>query len=126
MRQSINDAECLDRNPRVQIRFVVGYTISGFRNVCSLDGQGFEVIELNRQAQKHLRFSELSIVKGATHLFEESGTLEEVSKQAVHWFDMHLQATNYISQAAKSITLNRAIEKAWDRPIDCFASENLL
>lgn len=46
----------------------------------------FNVIELNRQAQNNMSFCELSIVPGATHLFEEPGTMEEVSKQARMWF----------------------------------------
>jgi len=32
----------------------------------------------------------LTIVPGATHLFEEPGTLEEVARLAVDWFDRHL------------------------------------
>jgi putative phosphoribosyl transferase len=36
------------------------------------------------------------VVPGATHLFEEPGTLEEVAKLARHWFTDHLchAATN--------------------------------
>ncbi len=49
------------------------------------------VLELNRDAQRHLRApSELSIVPGATHLFEEPGALEEVSRLAGDWFERHL------------------------------------
>jgi putative phosphoribosyl transferase len=45
------------------------------------------VIELNRQAASRLTVEhELSIVPGATHLFEEPGTLEEVSHRAASWF----------------------------------------
>ena len=33
---------------------------------------------------------ELSIVPGATHLFEEPGTLEAVSRLASDWFERHL------------------------------------
>jgi hypothetical protein len=32
----------------------------------------------------------LVIVPGATHLFEESGTLEEVAKISTEWFLRHL------------------------------------
>jgi hypothetical protein len=32
------------------------------------------------------------VVPGATHLFEEPGTLEEVADQAVKWFRKHLPA----------------------------------
>lgn len=49
------------------------------------------VIELNRQARSMLRApSELAIVPGATHLFEEPGALEEVSRLAGDWFERHL------------------------------------
>jgi putative phosphoribosyl transferase len=32
----------------------------------------------------------LSIIEGATHLFEEKGKLEEVAKQALSWFKKYL------------------------------------
>jgi putative phosphoribosyl transferase len=45
------------------------------------------VIELNQAACAVMRCEKsLSIIPGATHLFEEPGTLEDVSKQAVAWF----------------------------------------
>ncbi len=50
------------------------------------------VIQLNRQAYAALRAEkELSIIPGATHLFEEPGTLEEVARQAAVWFTRHLR-----------------------------------
>jgi putative phosphoribosyl transferase len=49
------------------------------------------VIELNEQALQMLRcHKELVIVPGATHLFEEPGTLEEVSRLAKEWFVRYL------------------------------------
>lgn len=49
------------------------------------------VIELNRQAYELLATEkELSIVPGATHLFEEPGTLEEAARLAADWFVRHL------------------------------------
>jgi putative phosphoribosyl transferase len=49
------------------------------------------VIELNKQALRVLRCpKELVIVPGATHLFEEPGTLEAVARQAREWFLRHL------------------------------------
>ncbi|HKB72405.1 MAG TPA: alpha/beta hydrolase, partial [Thermoanaerobaculia bacterium] len=33
----------------------------------------------------------LHVVAGATHLFEEPGTLEEVAREAVAWFLGHLR-----------------------------------
>lgn len=54
-------------------------------------GADHGVIELNQQAYEHLRCAkELSIVPGATHLFEEPGTLEVVCEQAARWFLKHL------------------------------------
>ena len=46
-----------------------------------------DVLELNRQAQRLLNCeNELAIVPGATHLFEEPGTLEQVASLAGAWF----------------------------------------
>jgi len=51
------------------------------------------VLELNRQAYAQLRAEkELAVVPGATHLFEEPGTLEEVTRLAADWFVRHLGA----------------------------------
>lgn len=50
------------------------------------------VLELNEQARHHLRGeSELSVVPGATHLFEEPGALEQVAELAACWFCRHLR-----------------------------------
>ena len=54
---------------------------------------GFDhaVIELNRAAQSDLRCeNQLRIVPGATHLFEEPGTLDAVAHLASGWFTDHL------------------------------------
>ncbi len=49
------------------------------------------VIDLNHQALRKLRCpAALKIVPHATHLFEEPGTLQQVSMLARHWFDFHL------------------------------------
>lgn len=49
------------------------------------------VIELNQQAHARLVCpKELVIVPGATHLFEEPGTLEQVATLAADWFVRHL------------------------------------
>lgn len=50
-----------------------------------------EVIDLNQWAKVRLRCPvSLSLVSGATHLFEEPGTLEDVASQAGTWFVSHL------------------------------------
>ena len=49
------------------------------------------VIDLNRQAQAEIPADcELTIIPGATHLFEEPGTLERVAELARDWFLRHL------------------------------------
>ncbi len=49
------------------------------------------VIELNREAYTRLNGKkQLVIVPGATHLFEEPGTLEEVARLATDWFKQYL------------------------------------
>ena len=49
------------------------------------------VIEMNREAMAQMRAPvELEIVPGATHLFEEPGALEEVSRLARDWCRRHL------------------------------------
>ena len=55
-------------------------------------GDDEPVIEMNRQALAKLRCldQKLVIVPGATHLFEEPGTLEEVARLAAEWFKKYL------------------------------------
>jgi putative phosphoribosyl transferase len=50
-------------------------------------GEDHVVITMNRDALAHLRCEkELAIVPGATHLFEEAGTLEAAAALAAQWF----------------------------------------
>lgn len=59
-------------------------------------GRDAQVIELNRAALAALRCEkELRIVPGATHLFEEPGTLDEVSRLAAAWFRQHLGSSDW-------------------------------
>jgi putative phosphoribosyl transferase len=49
------------------------------------------VLGLNREAERRLRCeTSVEVVQGATHLFEESGTLETVADLAARWFGAHL------------------------------------
>ncbi len=54
-------------------------------------GDDEPVITMNREALAKLKCSDkkLIIIPGATHLFEEPGTLEEVAKVAAEWFAQH-------------------------------------
>jgi pimeloyl-ACP methyl ester carboxylesterase len=52
------------------------------------------VLGLNRAARARLTApSELVVVPGATHLFEEPGALDEVARLAGDWFLLHLAGT---------------------------------
>ena len=49
------------------------------------------VLDLNRQAQAQLHCeNQLAVVPGATHLFEEPGTLDAAAGLARDWFIRHL------------------------------------
>lgn len=53
-------------------------------------GEDHQVLDLNRQAQSEMTCEvELVVIPGATHLFEEPGALEEVSRLAGEWFLRH-------------------------------------
>ncbi|MGZ3676567.1 MAG: dienelactone hydrolase family protein [Ktedonobacterales bacterium] len=52
------------------------------------------VIAMNQHALAQLQVEKrLEIVPGATHLFEEPGTLEQVARIARHWFTQYLGAS---------------------------------
>jgi putative phosphoribosyl transferase len=56
-------------------------------------GEDTEVIALNEAAMARMRCEkELVLVEGATHLFEEPGTLDEVARLARGWFERHLRS----------------------------------
>src|SRR5258707_7550184 len=55
-------------------------------------GLDTQVIVLNRQAYDQMQCEkQLRIIPGASHLFEEPGTLEEVARLAAKWFQQHLE-----------------------------------
>ena len=54
-------------------------------------GDDYQVIALNEQALEQLTgMKEMVIVPGATHLFEEPGTLESVARLSSQWFRKYL------------------------------------
>ena len=56
-------------------------------------GDDVTVLALNRDAARQLRCEhELTVVPGATHLFEEPGTLEAVASLAADWFVDHCRS----------------------------------
>lgn len=66
--------------------------------VGGLDG---EVLQLNRQALSQLKCEvRLEIVPGATHLFEEPGTLARAAELAAAWFAGHFPADDETERRA--------------------------
>ena len=62
-------------------------------------GLDYPVIEMNREAYMRLRCEkEIEIVPGATHLFEEPGTLDHVAHLAAEWFQTHLHCSKRCSK----------------------------
>lgn len=58
------------------------------------------VLDLNRRALAHLRApARLEVVPGATHLFEEPGTLDRVASLATAWFLHHLAGAPAVAAA---------------------------
>jgi putative phosphoribosyl transferase len=54
-------------------------------------GNDPEVLELNEEALSRIQTEKkLEVVPGATHLFEESGKIEEVARLSIDWFLKHL------------------------------------
>lgn len=66
-------------------------------------GDDGPVIEMNRAAYKLLTCPKrLVIVPGASHLFEEPGTLEQVAEQARTWFQQHFHSLQHESAHAET------------------------
>ncbi len=54
-------------------------------------GDDYGVIELNQEADALLNCEKkLMLIPGATHLFEEPGTLQKAAQSAADWFAQHL------------------------------------
>ncbi|WP_406387085.1 phosphoribosyltransferase family protein [Streptomyces sp. NBC_00211] len=71
---------------------LAGPLLAGVRapTLLIVGSEDHRVLALNREAQTRLRCeSRLEVVEGATHLFEEPGTLEEVSSLAENWLSTH-------------------------------------
>jgi pimeloyl-ACP methyl ester carboxylesterase len=80
---------------------------SALTRVCAptlliVGGNDVQVIALNRAALAQLRCEkQLVIVPGATHLFEEPGTLDQVALLARDWFERYLTREQVPTARAK-------------------------
>ena len=55
-------------------------------------GEDYDVITLNKQAMEKVKaVKKMTIIPGATHLFEEPGTLESAATLAASWFLQYLK-----------------------------------
>jgi pimeloyl-ACP methyl ester carboxylesterase len=67
-------------------------------------GHDEPVIELNREAMRQMyAHVELEIVPGATHLFEEPGTLEQVANLAAGWFTRYLRGGTSVPHTTQKV-----------------------
>jgi putative phosphoribosyl transferase len=74
---------------------LAGESLDGVRapTLLIVGGNDLEVIDLNEQAMLCMRCpKKLQIVPGASHLFEERGSLEQVAQLARDWFGRYLSA----------------------------------
>ena len=72
---------------------LAGPALAGVRapTLLIVGGLDDRVLALNEESRAHLGAgSQLSVVPGATHLFSEPGTLEQVASLARDWFTGHL------------------------------------
>lgn len=61
-------------------------------------GRDEMVVELNKQARSLMPAQcQIAVVPGATHTFEEPGTLEQVADLASEWFTAHLATTRNLA-----------------------------
>jgi putative phosphoribosyl transferase len=64
---------------------------------------------MNREAYESLECKKnLCVILGASHLFEEPGTLDQVSRLAADWFQQHLGALASAPDALESGKPSRA------------------
>jgi predicted phosphoribosyltransferase/dienelactone hydrolase len=76
-------------------------------------GDDYGVIELNEKAYAFLRCEKsLKIVPGATHLFEEPGTLEKVAELASNWFNLHLKSPYTARHSPREVVVYSTREQA--------------
>lgn len=61
-----------------------------------------DVLRLNTRAYAQLKCEKkLDVIQGATHLFEEPGTMEQVCELAVSWFMQHLHPVTHLDETNK-------------------------
>lgn len=83
------------------------------------------VLDLNRWALSQLRCTkEMLVVPGASHLFEEPGTLDIVVREAIRWFEQHLGVRKPVS--ALPFADRRAAGRALAKRLEKFRGDQPL
>lgn len=89
----------VSRGGRPDLAGIAALQQVGCPTLLLVGGLDTEVLHLNRQAARlmlspgrpqPLPEVHLTVVAGATHLFEEPGALETVARHAAQWFEQHL------------------------------------
>ena len=76
-----------------------------------------DVLELNARALERLRcVKELAVVPGATHLFEEPGTLDEAARLAGDWFVRHCTRHASGTKSGEEIRPRSSPNRSHDEP----------
>jgi putative phosphoribosyl transferase len=85
-----NIAAVVSRGGRPDLAGAPALTHVSAPTLLIVGGEDHGVIELNQAAYAYLCCDkQMAIIPGATHLFEEAGTLEQAAKVASAWFSRH-------------------------------------
>ncbi len=86
-----NIAAVVSRGGRPDLAGEVALSRVSAPTLLIVGGADYGVIELNQQAYALMKCKkELTLIPGATHLFEEAGTLQQAAHSAADWFAQHL------------------------------------
>lgn len=88
----------VSRGGRVDLAGPVALAALSAPTLLIVGGHDRTVLEVNRQVLALLHCEkELTVVSGASHLFEEPGALDQVAAMAARWFASHLHAPEQLS-----------------------------
>jgi hypothetical protein len=92
MKKILEDTRIVSGKVTLNGNLVISEGAQGIVLFAHGSGSSEPVIGMNETALQQLHGAKkLEIVPGATHLFEESGKLEEVAKLAAEWFVRYLK-----------------------------------
>ena len=111
--KAVSAVVCRSGQAHMALSYLHQLTVPTLLIVGELDDS---VLNSNREACRHLRIEkELVVVPRATHLFTETGTMEEAALHARRWFIRHLSAAG-IPGATAAAQGSRNCEVAREHP----------